>query len=51
MTIKGGLVVQKLSNNVRRVTKDIDFDFIHYSLSDSAIEKFVDSLNVLMIYR
>lgn len=45
MTIKGGLVVQKLSNNVRRVTKDIDFDFIHYSLSDSVIEKFVYSLN------
>ncbi|MDY3794029.1 MAG: nucleotidyl transferase AbiEii/AbiGii toxin family protein [Erysipelotrichaceae bacterium] len=45
VTIKGGLVVQKLSNNVRRVTKDIDFDFIHYSLSDSVIEKFVYSLN------
>lgn len=45
MTIKGGLVVQKLSNNLRRVTKDIDFDFIHYSLSDSVIEKFVYSLN------
>ncbi len=47
VTIKGGLVVQKLSNNVRRVTKDIDFDFIHYSLSDSAIEKFIDSLNCI----
>lgn len=45
MTIKGGLVVQKLSNNLRRVTKDIDFDFIHYSLSDSVIEKIVYSLN------
>lgn len=36
-----------MSNNVRRVTKDIDFDFIHYPLSDGAIEKFVDSLNCI----
>ena len=32
ITIKGGIVMHSISNNLRRVTKDIDLDFIRYSL-------------------
>lgn len=45
VTIKGGAVMQNISNYLRRFTKDIDFDFIHYSLSEDAIRKFISDLN------
>ncbi len=45
ITIKGGVLMYELSNDKRRATKDLDLDFIRYSLSDEAIEKFIDKLN------
>lgn len=45
VTIKGGAVMQNISNYLRRSTKDIDFDFMHYSLSDEAIRDFINGLN------
>lgn len=39
--------MRSMTNDNRRVTKDIDLDFIHYPLSDEAIIDFVKKLNVL----
>lgn len=47
VTVKGGVVMQSLTQNIRRSTRDLDLDFIHYSLEDSSIQKFVESLNCL----
>ena len=32
VTIKGGVVMRSITNNNRRATRDIDLDFIHYSI-------------------
>lgn len=45
VTIKGGVVMHCLSNDKRRATRDLDLDFIKYSLADESIRKFVDTLN------
>lgn len=45
VTIKGGVVMRSLTNNNRRATRDIDLDFIHYSIADDAIRLFVQKLN------
>ena len=45
VTIKGGVVMRNISNNVRRATVDIDFDFIKKSISDDSIKRFVNQLN------
>ena len=34
VTVKGGVVMRSLTNNNRRATRDIDLDFIHYSIED-----------------
>ena len=47
VTIKGGVVMRSLTNNNRRATRDIDLDFIHYSLDDVAIREFVKRLNCI----
>ena len=47
VTIKGGVVMRGKTKNVRRATQDVDLDFIKYSLSDEAIENFVNKLNCL----
>lgn len=47
VTIKGGVVMRSVTGNVRRATLDMDIDFIRYSLSDSSIDRFVDTLNCL----
>ena len=39
------------TKNVRRATKDVDLDFIRYSLSDESINAFVQKLNCLDGYR
>lgn len=36
VTIKGGVVMRSITNNNRRATRDIDLDFIHYSISDES---------------
>ena len=45
VTIKGGVVMSGISKDVRRATMDMDVDFVKYSISDSAIERFVKKLN------
>lgn len=44
-TIKGGVLMQHISNDMRRATTDFDLDFIRYSISDESIKKFLKSLN------
>ena len=47
VTIKGGVVMRSITNNNRRATRDIDLDFIHYSLNDDYIRMFVDKMNCI----
>lgn len=47
ITIKGGIVMHNLSNDVRRATRDIDLDFIKYSLDDNSIRNFIDRISNL----
>lgn len=47
VTIKGGVVMRSLTNNNRRATRDIDLDFIHYSLDDASIRAFINKLNCI----
>lgn len=47
VTIKGGVVMRSKTKNVRRATKDVDLDFIRYSLSNESIDSFVEHLNCL----
>ena len=45
VTIKGGVVMHNISKDKRRATRDMDLDFIKYSLSDESIEQFIEKLN------
>ena len=45
ITIKGGVVMHNISNDIRRATRDLDIDFIKYSLADTSIQNFIKSLN------
>ena len=45
VTIKGGVVMHSISNDKRRATRDLDLDFIKYSLEDESIRKFIEKLN------
>ena len=45
VTIKGGVVIHNISNDRRRATRDLDFDFIKYSLDDESIRNFINNLN------
>lgn len=47
VTIKGGVVMRSITGDVRRATRDIDFDFIKYSIDEPAIRDFIQKLNVL----
>ena len=47
VTIKGGVVMRSITDNNRRATRDIDLDFIHYSLADESIKSFVDKMNCI----
>lgn len=44
ITIKGGVVMHNISKDKRRATRDIDLDFIKYSLEDNQIRKFISGL-------
>ena len=44
VTIKGGVVMRSITKNNRRSTRDVDLDFIHYSLDDESIRTFVQKL-------
>ena len=45
ITIKGGVVMHNLSNDKRRATRDLDLDFIKYSLEDKSIRNFINELD------
>ena len=47
VTIKGGVVMRSITGDVRRATRDIDFDFIKYSIEEEAIRRFITKLNCL----
>lgn len=47
VTIKGGVVMRSITGDNRRSTRDIDLDFIHYSLNDDSIRQFVKKLNCI----
>lgn len=44
-TIKGGVVIHSISKDIRRATRDLDLDFIKYSLEDDSIINFINKLN------
>lgn len=45
ITVKGGVVMHNISKSARRATRDLDLDFIKYSLDDNSIINFVNELN------
>lgn len=45
VTLKGGVVMYNLTKNKRRVTEDVDFDLIKYSIDENSIILFVNKLN------
>ena len=45
ITVKGGVVMHNISKDMRRATRDIDIDFIKYSLEDKSILNFIKELN------
>ena len=45
VTIKGGVVMHNISKDMRRATRDMDIDFIKYSLEDRSIREFIKELN------
>lgn len=45
ITVKGGVVMHNISKSTRRATRDLDLDFIKYSLDDSSIINFINELN------
>ena len=46
-TIKGGIVMSHVTNDIRRTTMDMDIAFVHRSISDTSIARFVRKLNCL----
>ena len=45
ITVKGGVVMHNISKSTRRATRDLDLDFIKYSLDDKSIIRFISELN------
>lgn len=45
ITVKGGVVMHNISKDMRRATRDMDIDFIKYSLEDKSILDFIKELN------
>ena len=45
VTLKGGIVMFGLTNNSRRITQDIDFDLIRYSIDKESLKLFIKKLN------
>ena len=45
ITLKGGIVMFNISKNNRRVTQDIDFDLIRYSIDEKSIKLFFKKLS------
>ena len=47
VALKGGIAMFNITKNDRRVTQDIDFDLIRYSIDDRSIELFVEKMNTI----
>lgn len=47
ITIKGGVVIHSISKNKRRATRDVDLDFVKYSLEDESI--LINNIDELII--
>ncbi len=47
ITVKGGVVMHSISDDVRRATRDMDLDFIKYSLANDSIIRFIEELSNL----
>ena len=45
ITVKGGVVMHNISKDMRRATRDMDIDFIKYSIEDKSIREFIKELN------
>lgn len=45
ITVKGGVVMHNISKDMRRATRDMDIDFIKYSLEEKSIRNFIKELN------
>lgn len=43
--LKGGVVMFNETHNIRRTTRDLDFDFIRYDISEKSIKNFISLLN------
>lgn len=50
VAFKGGLIIDSLARGNRGYTKDIDFDFIKYPLSNDGLNSFIDDLNNIKIF-
>ena len=44
VTVKGGVVMQQISGDRRRATRDLDLDFVRYPMTDEAIRAFISTL-------
>ena len=44
VTVKGGVVMQQVSGDERRATRDLDLDFVRYPMTDEGIRSFVRAL-------
>ena len=44
VTVKGGVVMQQISGDRRRATRDLDLDFVRYPMTDEGIKNFVNAL-------
>lgn len=51
VTIKGGIVMRSITGDMRRATRDMDFDFIKYSIEEESIREFIDRLTVYPFQR
>jgi predicted nucleotidyltransferase component of viral defense system len=47
ITIKGGVVMSSITEDLRRATMDMDVDFIRYGLSDDEIDGWIERLNCI----
>ena len=47
ITVKGGVVMSSITQNIRRATQDIDMDFLRYNLSDDSIDRFIRKINCI----
>lgn len=44
ITVKGGVVMQQISGDRRRATRDLDLDFVRYSIADESIRSFIAAI-------